>query len=458
MIRHPATIRSIAGALVGIVLLCAPQNPAFAQYSSGGYQRPSSGYSAPPVRRAPSNGSGYSQPSLPSSGFTSGSAGDRAMSRRGSEQALQDYQAGQRPPSPPLVERRPSPWGQRTEPVPDRRPSPGYGWSSGAPSVGSGIVQGLALWALLNSLSSPGRVDQFRSHQNDPEYRRWRQEAEQRAATDPEVAGRLRQLDTELAKPPERPPARGGASGLLMLVLVVGGGALVLLWLHRRRAAPIGAVPAGKSPDAPAGLRVGMTFPADPSPFVLAASSTKVKPPPGGGNITVEAIGTLRDGAVTLYRLYLPGRQAFFQLHGGPGGTIDECRYFSLLDEVAPSDAAEWAFWLDTGQGMIGWPAFQTKDGKTYGRVWGPGANRVPPRQVEETLEALGGTSQRRLQMMLYGGPTGAAAPAPPNEFVLVAAIQTPSQAWVEIHAGIDINPAAVTLPAVPLTQDGRPA
>ena len=60
------------------------------------------------------------------------------------------------------------------------------------------------------------------------------------------------------------------------------------------------------------------------------------------------------------------------------------------------------------------------------------------------------GTSQRRLLAMLYAGPTGAARPAPATEYVLVAVVQEQGSAWVEVHAGIDINPAALTLPAVP--------
>jgi hypothetical protein len=53
---------------------------------------------------------------------------------------------------------------------------------------------------------------------------------------------------------------------------------------------------------------------------------------------------------------------------------------------------------------------------------------------------------------MLYGGPTGAAPPAPDTEYILVAAINDGAQAWVEIHAGIDVNLAALTLPSVPLS------
>jgi hypothetical protein len=50
---------------------------------------------------------------------------------------------------------------------------------------------------------------------------------------------------------------------------------------------------------------------------------------------------------------------------------------------------------------------------------------------------------------MLYAGPTGAAPPAPSSEYVMVAAVEDGSQAWVEIHAGIDVNPASLTLPPV---------
>ena len=42
-------------------------------------------------------------------------------------------------------------------------------------------------------------------------------------------------------------------------------------------------------------------------------------------------------------------------------------------------------------------------------------------------------------------------AAAPQTEYILVSAIEATGQAWVEIDAGIDINPAALTLPSVPL-------
>jgi hypothetical protein len=63
----------------------------------------------------------------------------------------------------------------------------------------------------------------------------------------------------------------------------------------------------------------------------------------------------------------------------GRDGMPDECRYFSLLDQITPASQDEWGFWLDPAQGMIGWPQFQTKDGKLYDRVWAPGGPRVAP-------------------------------------------------------------------------------
>jgi hypothetical protein len=214
---------------------------------------------------------------------------------------------------------------------------------------------------------------------------------------------------------------------------------------------PATAAAPGLAGSATTRFRVGMTMPVDPSPFLLAAGSTNVQPPEGSGMISVEVVGLLRDGAVLLHRLYLPGGKAFFQLHLGAGGQPDECRYFSRVDEVTPADGQEWGLWLDPTQGMIGWPSFQTKDGKMYGRVWGPSDSRIAPRKMEETLQLVDHVEQRQLQAMLYGGPTGGTPPAPETEYILVSAIEATGQAWVEIDAGIDINPAALTLPSVPL-------
>ncbi len=322
-------------------------------------------------------------------------------------------------------------------------------------------------WSLLSSLSRPGNAAYFQDNRNTPAYQEWRSEADRAAARDPAVAQKLAELDALMTQAKAQPSsAHGGppetagqGAGVVWIVVIVGGAVLVGLWVMRRRLAP--AAGAGSPIMASPGLtgseasrfRVGMTIPLDQSPFLLAAGATKVKPPPeSGGMISVEALGLVVDGAVSLHRLYLPGRETFFLLHLGPDGAPDECRYFSLLDQVTPASAEDWAFWLDPAQGMIGWPQFQTKDGKLYDRVWAPGGSRVPPRQQGETVQDLNGTKERKLQAMLYGAHTGATPPAPDTEYVLVCAVEQSGEAWVEVHAGIDINPASLTLPAVPLS------
>jgi Protein of unknown function (DUF2491) len=149
----------------------------------------------------------------------------------------------------------------------------------------------------------------------------------------------------------------------------------------------------------------------------------------------------LRDGAL-LHRLYLH-EATFFQLHLGAAGMPDGCRYIARIDQVTPADANEWGFWLDQSEGVLGWPQFQTKDGKLYDRVWSPGSGRVPPRRLEEAVTTAEGTQTRT---MLYSAPTGARPPAPVTEYVLVAAVEMAGQAWVDIFAGIDVNPAALSL------------
>ncbi len=460
-------IHAVPVAAVG--MFAASGADARAPSSSGGYSRPGGSFSSGGYRPSVGGSGGYGRPSVygGSGGYGAFSGGDRAISRRNSGQAFQQYQTPRPPPSAPPSGS--SAWGGGWSAPVDRRPPvqgylPGFG---GAPNRRFGVWDGLLLGALLSSLSQPGHARFFYDNQNDPGYAQWRADADRAAQRDPAVAQKLAELDARLAElqgqprnpgapppnvAPQAAPAQesaGGGSGLVFLVLFLGAGVFVLLWLRRRRTARATPAIAGS---AETRFRVGMTIPVDPAPFLLAAGKTKVRPPEGGGMVSIEAVGLVSDRGVLLHRLYLPGREAFFVLHLGPDGTPDECRYFSQLDEVTPATQAEWGFWLDPAEGMIGWPEFQTKDGKVYGRAWSPGGSRVAPRQQSETVQDLRGSTQRQLMAMLYAGSTGAAPPAPATEYVLVCAVQAQGSAWVEVHAGIDINPAALQLPAVPLT------
>ena len=474
--------RPLASLLLFCALVCAPVSDAAAaaDQSSGGYSRPkASSYSRPSV--APSYASpsrqggsgGYATPTRrPSTSYSATNArgGDSAISKQFSSEALKNYRAGQTasrtaPGSGDANSRRPStanngggvrPWAPVYAP-------PSYGWAQQGRSFGA--WDGLMLWSLLNSLSSPGHTEFFYNNQNSAAYQQWRAEAQRAAATDPAVRTRLAELDQRLAQsqgqpqqPGAAPPAdarsEGGLTFIIVLILLIA--VFLVLWYWRRKGAntvaPARTVPAALKGTARTRFRVGMTFPIDPAPFILAAGVTKIEQPAGTGMISVEAVGVSMDGAIPLNRLYLPGRTAFFQLHLGPDGNPDECRYYSRIDRVTPASQDEWGAWLDPTQGMIGWPQFQTKDGKIYDRVWAPGSERIEPRRTEETIQDLNGISRRQLISMLYAGPTGARSPAPEREYIFVTAVDEGGQAWVDIHAGIDINPATLNVPSVALS------
>ena len=471
-------IASAAGTLV-------PTSEALARRGfSGGYFRPSASGFSFGGRRTPSFSGGYTRPRTPGFGGSSGrgfgfgtSAGDRALSRSSAGAALGRYRSQREAGTSGTS----TGWGGGFSGVRTPRPwnsSDWYrrrGWSLPPYAYRSpprfGVWNALFLWFLLDHLSAPGHAAFFYNHQDDPGYRQWRADAERQAQDNPALKAKLDQLDSDLAArqgqprdpnylPPGVPagvahagsgPSAGGA--LLWLLLLVGGTAFLYgvggrsrsgalaqshrsTWASHKGAATvnplqtIGNLLRRKASDqryTPSLFRVGMTLTVDPAPFLLAAGVTKVSAPANAGQLTsVEALGTLGAGSAVLTRLYLPGSTSMFQIHLDRAGNPDECRYFGLIDEVIPADAAEWGAWLDPAEGMIGWPEFQTKDGKLYGRAWAPGAARIPPLHAStETIEtAVDRTRTASIQAMLYGAATGLPPPAPATEYILVAAVE----------------------------------
>jgi hypothetical protein len=193
-------------------------------------------------------------------------------------------------------------------------------------------------------------------------------------------------------------------------------------------------------------FRVGMVLEPDPTPFVLAAGATKVEDPTGGDKLVVSAVSALRSGSVSLTRLHLGDSGAFLQLAVAPSGQVEECRFFTLLDRETPPDEDTWDVWLNPDQGLIGWPQFQTLDGQLYDRVWSPGLSRIEPLSFEATVTNVNGTFQLDTRAMLYARSTGLADPAPQSEYLMAGVVENQDQAWVDLHAGIDLNPAALTL------------
>lgn len=491
----PATLVVATAALVAAIPADAEaRSSTGGSRSSGGYSRSGSSSSS----RTPSVGSyksgsssssgGYSRStgsSSSSAGRPAPSAGDRAISRQGSGAALERYRTPPvaKPPvaSAPSGGSRPGTSGtwsrpsvedyetSRRRPQAVVRPPSVY-----QPPRSFGGWDAAFLWLMLNSLSNPSHAAFFSAHRDDPGVQAWRREAERVAQSDPAMRARLQALDGHLASSSDMPadpayipgdidpamakaaPEGSGGAGIWTLLIVLAL-VVVMVWLWRRRVAQRqsggSAMPTGKLSGKgyqPSLFRVGMVITLDPAPFILAAASTKVALPAGlsaGGAISIERVGQANDGQTTLHRLYLPGDGGgMIQLHLDAAGRPDECRYFMPLDEINPADEAEWGLWLDPGEGMIGWPAFDTRDGMTYMRAWMPGQSWVEPRRFAEQVEDLQGTSTRRQTAMLYARRTGATAPSPAIEYILVMAVEQPGEAWVEVHAGIDINPSALSL------------
>lgn len=489
-----------AVALGGAASLVATEAEARSQ-SSGGYSRPSarrpsvglgSSYS-----RRPSTSGGYARPSAPVYAprqAPAQSGADRAMQRRGALDALDIFRGSRTPetsrgsagrgaitlPQGPLVrDRTPSTRGYgagRAAPPPQWSPPP-YAQGGGGRF---GIWDGLVLWYLLDTLNRPGHARAFYDNRDDPGVRAWRNEAEQRAASDPALRGKLDELDRQTAalqgqpaEPGRLPPdvaetgkEGSGMGGWLVTLLLIAGFVFITWRFFRRRRSTTVAGKGGRmgpidtargilrqklegKPYTPSLFRVGMTFPFDPTPFLMAEGVAKVTAPAseGGNNlVSVAAVGRIDAGEVFMHRLYIAGSDGWFQLWLDEDGRPEECRWFQPIDEVHPADSEEWGFWLDEREGMIGWPEFQTKDGQVLQRHWLPGEGRVAPREWTETIEDARGSRSRKASAMLYARSTGAAAPAPSAEYVLVSAIEGDGEAYVEVAAGIDINPASLTL------------
>jgi uncharacterized protein DUF2491 len=462
--------------------------------TSGGYSRPSPSYARPPAWTAPQ-----------SPGDRSFSEG-RSSAALGRYRAQQDEARRPRPYAPvPSGPQAPYPSYQS----PPRQYGPSgppdrsawlnqRGWSSPPQTYyggnrNFGLWSGLFLGAMLSNLGRPGSVDFFHNNQNDPGYQQWRAEADRQAQDNADLRQKLDELDRQLAdkegqprnpgalpadvppeiakatpnRTPDVPdvPEEAGGSGWVWIVVLAGGCGIAYLAWRRRRPTSGGSSSMSRPPGSPlesAGamlrhklsgegytpskFRVGMTLALDPTPFILAAGAIKLPQPEGTGQISVSSVGRVVAGNTQLVRLYLPDGRSLVQLHLDNAGDPDECRLFGTVDEITPADPSEWGAWLDPNEGMIGWPAFQTKDGKTYARVWVPGDTRISPRVLTETIESLSGTRTVQSQAMLYAAPTGAPNPAPQTEYIMVAAVQDGARAWVEVRAGIDLNPVTLQL------------
>ncbi len=263
------------------------------------------------------------------------------------------------------------------------------------------------------------------------------------ASSQPAPAARDQAARTS-APAPAAARDEGGGGGWIWIVLLLALAAGAFWWFRRQRQAPAPAIETAAAAASGVRSKVGAMVMIDPSPFVLLGPALTV-PPPVGGATAIDASSVLSGGPHPVERLYLPADGEFVEIVRDAAGGIRQARWFGRLTEVHPADAAEWSFWLDAQDGMIGWPTFQTQDGQTWQRVWGSGGGRAQPMAWGETRESLDHQASRELSAMLY---TRLADDGATQLYLLIAASDTGAESWVELHVGIDLNPVSLRLGA----------
>ncbi len=381
---------------------------------------------------------------------------------------------------PEVTERTP----RLSQPQWQRQPDwniPGYA----QPQQSYGDLNPLLLWALISSLNRPGSSDFFHNHRDDPGYRQWRAEAERQAKTNEDLRNKLDDLDRKLAETKDKPvdasyippgidpkiahatqPVSGGHGWLLtLLILLILGGTAVFAWhewtrRHRNRKGvePMSRIDVAKDylqdrlggtpKPAPSRFKIGQVIRLERTPFILASESKIVAPASASGTTSLVKIGTL-SGGTELQRLYFD-EVNFLQVHMSED-IITDCRYFSRIDEEYPNSADEWRVWLDPVNGwtdlqygILSDPKFRTPDEALYDRVWTPGDNRVPPRDMQEIIRDPKGERIARITAQLYARPMPGEETK--REYLLVEVREESGSASVIIYAGIDLDPAAVGL------------
>ncbi len=210
--------------------------------------------------------------------------------------------------------------------------------------------------------------------------------------------------------------------------------------------------PAGTDRTRPYGMVLGGMLAFEETPFILMGSKGLQVTRPEG-QLLVQAHGSFSIQGERIHRFYLSDGKSFLQAASDAQGreVPGELRLFQQYDEIHPATEEEWDFWLAEEDGYIGYPLFQTADERfVYSRLWSPGEYRVDPVQFTEQVRGdsqSGQTVTESHQAMLYAryAPEPAEGEPPSveavTELMLVSAVESPGEAWVEIHVGLDLDP-----------------
>ena len=213
--------------------------------------------------------------------------------------------------------------------------------------------------------------------------------------------------------------------------------------------------------DLPLGMRLGGMIQIPEVDFILYGDKLKMKPP--ATDLAVIGIGTFAIGKFAGYRFYLKteGAEDFFmlQIMKTPGSpTIDDCKFFSLWDEIYPDG---WDFWLGEDDGYIGYSAFDLQDSTRYFRVWeNPQAQKtvqddgkehithIPPVDFQETtnFDPWGNdTHYSNNESMLYGRELEGVTDGM-TEFLLVSCVSEGDDASVQLYVGVPVAPSTIKI------------
>jgi hypothetical protein len=208
--------------------------------------------------------------------------------------------------------------------------------------------------------------------------------------------------------------------------------------------------------NSPLGIRVGGMLSISSPDFILGDGQLKIKGP--SEDLYVVSYGQFMLGGFRGHRFYLSAGERLYMLQivENNQGQIDECKLYSLHDEVIPAKD-EWDFWLNDEDGSIGLSEFQLKPedgGILYSRVWenaseqnstGDGFTHIPPVEIREAIymDPYGDVVEHSDQMvMLYGRSVMEGL----DEYLFVGVAEDKDGASVQITVGIPVNTTDITV------------
>jgi hypothetical protein len=209
--------------------------------------------------------------------------------------------------------------------------------------------------------------------------------------------------------------------------------------------------------DLPLGLRIGSLVSIMSVDAILAGDQLKIKMPTQ--DLMVVAYGKFDVNPFKGHRFYLSadsGELFTLQVVTNTKGEIDDCKLFSLHDEIITND---WDFWLNERDGYIGYSVFQLKPedgGVTYFRAWDNeleqvvieqneegNITRIPPVELTETIYGdpfAGEVRKVKLTSMLYGRDVTDSV----QEYMMVSVAEDKDGASIQIIIGLPLEPTSI--------------